>query len=278
MKCNTFTVAILLLAIFISSATAHTWVEDILHIAQNGTLIGPAGYARGTISRDSVPGPDQVMVWKTLNETLTADRSICSTVQQKGTQTPDFPVFEGSQGEVMALQYLENGHVSLLQASRPLHGGTIYIYGTSTPSNDDKLLSIHRVWNAAGTGGDKRGKLLATRPFDDQQCYEADNGGAISKARALEFPTISGASLKCQTDFQIPDDAPADYTFYWVWDWPQLNLDGTIINNEIYTQCLDVKVSGKTKLLAKDIKVEKPAFYDSIAIAEQITEAFLVDP
>ena len=56
--------------------------------------------------------------------------------------------------------YQENGHVTLPdnQPGKPANRGTVFVYGTTQPSPTDTLLAIHRVWNAAGTGGDQRGE------------------------------------------------------------------------------------------------------------------------
>lgn len=37
--------------------------------------------------------------------------------------------------------------------------------------DDDTLASVHKAWNKAGIGGDKRRRLLAVRLFNDGQCY-----------------------------------------------------------------------------------------------------------
>jgi hypothetical protein len=107
------------------------------------------------------------------------------------------------------------------------------------------------VWTADGSGGDKRGRLLATQTYDDGQCYQV-NGGPVSTQRQKQFPHEKsqemGGDLWCQTDIQLPQDAEKGkpYTLYWVWDWSTM---GGGANpglpqglTEIYTTCMDVDV------------------------------------
>lgn len=111
-------------------------------------------------------------------------------------------------------------------------------------------MDVHKVWNKEGTGGDKRGVLLATRNFDDGRCYQV-NGDSISKQRQSEFPhtadQLMGVNLWCQSDIALPSNAPSGkpYTLYWVWDWPTLpGVDPNLPKGkqEIYTTCIDVDV------------------------------------
>jgi hypothetical protein len=90
---------------------------------------------------------------------------------------------------MIALRYQENGHVTepFNQPRKPENRGTVFIYGTTEASDSDTLLSIHKVWNSEGTGGDERGKFLSTQNFDDGQCYQIYTFN-ISEARQEEFP------------------------------------------------------------------------------------------
>ncbi|RYP02627.1 hypothetical protein DL764_005709 [Monosporascus ibericus] len=158
-----------------------------------------------------------------------------------------YPQLKAQPGDFIALQYQENGHVSLPGNSpHKASNSMVYIYGTSSPSKDDRLLSIHRVWNAEGTGGDKRGVLLATRPFDDGKCYQI-NGEAISTARQKTYYKApinpQGADLWCQNDLRLPIDIRDSYTIYWVWEWPSIPTDAFPQGQmEIYTSCMDIQI------------------------------------
>jgi len=267
-----------LLITIVPGTIGHSWIEDIFRISSKGAFEGSAGYARGNVPRDNNPGPDIVMV----NRILANDTKIpmCGPKQQIGSQTPGFPVLQASQGDMIALRYAENGHVTKLEGGRPAHGGTVYIYGTSKPSNSDTYLGIHHQWNADGTGGDRRGILIATRPYDDGQCYQKNSASGISNDRQDEFPIPGNGDLLCQNDIKIPDDATSDYTLYWVWEWPLVASNGKQLSVETYTQCIDLKVTKKSQNSAKSqgIKVEKGQPFQSVALSQQLSKAFLIDP
>ncbi|KAI4113450.1 MAG: hypothetical protein LQ338_008171, partial [Usnochroma carphineum] len=157
-------------ATLLASVSAHSWIEDMHVIAKNGTFVGEPGYARGNAKRGPGVDPDKQMVHllppngrPTGNQILDSD-PMCMPSQQQPQQSSDSPKLKAAPGDMVALRYQENGHVTIPQnqPGKPSNRGTIFVYGTTNPSPDDKLLSIHKVWNPEGTGGDKRGKLLAT--------------------------------------------------------------------------------------------------------------------
>ena len=172
--------------------------------------------------------------------------------QQSQTQTDGSPRLQAAAGDGVALRYQENGHVTLPnnQPGKPTNRGTVFVYGTTQPSSSDTLLGIHKVWNAAGTGGDGRGALLSSQNFDDGQCYQV-NSSPISEQRQQEFThtadALMGVNMWCQQDIQIPASAPSGqpYTLYWVWDWPTApgvdpGLPGG--KQELYSTCMDVDI------------------------------------
>ncbi|ROT37120.1 hypothetical protein SODALDRAFT_334194 [Sodiomyces alkalinus F11] len=239
----------ILLALPLSGA--HSWVERLRRLGLNGTMVGDPGYVRGFVSRLD-PTFDDLRMQHHLPPNgrdaqlgiLPTDR-ICRDSQRVSRSSDMFPRLQAWPGDFIALQHQENGHVTLPEASpHKEHGGTIYIYGTPNPSEDDALLSIHRVWNADGTGGDRRGSLLAVRPFDDGQCYQI-NDGQISIARQEAFKKVpadpQGADLWCQSDIRLPSDVCGAYTLYWVWEWP-FKPDGLERPADIYTSCMDVDI------------------------------------
>lgn len=252
MKCS-----YVLLGALASSVSAHTWVEQLMMIAPNGTLVGDPGYPRGNVKRGTPGFGDPAMVnlipgdGRIINQILATDL-MCKDTQTKQSQTDGSPRLQASAGDNIALRYQENGHVTLPQnqPGKPDNRGTIYVYGTTQPQENDAFLSIHRVWNAEGTGGDGRGVLLSTQNYDDGQCYQV-NGGQISTTRQKSFSHVAtplmGADLWCQQDIQIPTTAPSGkpYTLYWVWDWPTMpGTDGFPDGKqEIYTTCMDVDVT-----------------------------------
>lgn len=247
---------LLALATFTPSVAAHTWVEQLMVIAPNGTMVGQPGFPRGNVLRGTPGFGDPAMVnlippdGRPANQIEPQDL-MCKTTQTSQTQTDGSPRLQAAPGSAVGLRYQENGHVSLpdTQPGKPQNRGTVYVYGTTDPSPDDSFLAIHRVWNADQTGGDRRGVLLSTRNFDDGQCYQT-NGGFISNERKVTyghpFNMVMGNDLWCQQDIQIPATAPSGkpYTLYWVWDWP--TLPGTPGfpegKQEIYTTCIDVDI------------------------------------
>jgi len=252
-----------------TTANAHSWIEQLMVInPNNGSFVDSPGYPRGYIPRTSPDFSDDAMTYRLpsngVNLTKT-DKMCMDTQRSPDDQKPDLPRLQAQQGSAIALRYQENGHVTQPenQEGKPPNRGTVYVYGTTDPSDDDRIIDIHKVWNEEGTGGDKRGKLLATRPYDDGRCYQI-NGGDISKERQAKFKhtadQLMGTNLWCQTDIKLPEDAEGGkkYTLYWVWDWPTLpGKDDSLPNGkpELYTTCMDVDITGKadtnTKVQAK---------------------------
>lgn len=240
-------------AMHLCLVVSHSWVERLMVFDNHGTMVGQPGYIRGAVSRLD-PSFDDYQMQHLLppsgrSAILPGDK-ICKASQTIGNYTSELPELQAWPGARIALQYQENGHVTLPELSpQKQNSGTIYIYGTSDPSNVDTLASIHNVWNEAGTGGDKRGRLLAVRPFDDAQCYQI-NSGTSSQHRQHRFSKVAinpqGADLWCQNDIQLPSDVRQRLTLYWVWDWPTAPGPSAPEGKpELYTSCMDVKIGPK---------------------------------
>ncbi|RDL42528.1 uncharacterized protein BP5553_02507 [Venustampulla echinocandica] len=278
--------AALVLLACASITEAHTWTEQLRLIASNGTFVGAPGYQRGYSPRKAGVDTNKDMVYELNGQNIPKTSPMCKASQKIGNQTPGFDMLKAAPQDFIAIQYEENGHVTLTndglpkgtqpQPTRPAGNGTVFVYGTKQPSNDDTYFGIHRVWNADGTGGDKRGKLLATRYFDDGQCYQSNND-AYSAFRKSKSP--EDGEVLCQTDVQLPADAgtTGTYTLYWVWEFPSLDpKTGSIITPEDYTACIDISMTSNPVPAAgafvakQDIK--------SKAIEAQLKTSFLVDP
>ncbi|KAL2013127.1 hypothetical protein VTN00DRAFT_652 [Thermoascus crustaceus] len=280
-----------LTALFIfllSTASSHSWIEQLMVIAPNGTFVGAPGYARGNVLRTAPGFSDTKMVNlipptnRATNEILPTD-TMCKDTQRKQIQTEGSPRLQAAPGAAVALRFQENGHVTLPQnqAGKPKNRGTVYVYGTTQPREDDTFLAIHNVWNRNGTGGDKRGILLSVQNFDDGRCYQI-NGGQISTQRQAKFPhqanQLMGADLWCQQDIALPSDVPPGkpYTLYWVWDWPTApGVDPNLPKgkNEIYTTCMDVDIMDGPKVhsnVATGYVEDQPL--DNAAIPSQFAE------
>ena len=182
------------------------------------------------------------------NREISSADLICSLSQQTHNQTSGSPTLTASAGDTIALRYQENGHITLPQQNPPgkVNAGDVYVYGTATSSATDTLASIHGVWNARGTSGDSRGRLLTTRAFDDGRCYQINNG-SISRDRQLRFPhavdPLQGQNLWCKIDVVLPDNLEPGtlYSLYWVWDWSTY-LGDKAAQLQMYTTCIDVQI------------------------------------
>jgi hypothetical protein len=282
---------LLVFAHIFTTAIAHSWVEQLMVIAPNGTFVGSPGYPRGNVLRTDPAFNDKTMTnlippdgRANLSQILPSDR-LCKGTQRKQSQTDGSPRLQASPGAAIALRFQENGHVTLPQnqPGKPRNRGTVYVYGTTEPKNDERLLDVHNVWNKEGTGGDGRGVLLSTQNFDDGRCYQI-NSGQISEHRQATYQheanQLMGADLWCQQDIALPSEAPTGkpYTLYWVWDWPTApGVDPSLPNGkqEIYTTCIDVDV-----IDGPPTHVRIPANYvedqslNNAAIPSQFAEVF----
>ena len=248
----------LLLAFLLATVNAHSWVEQLMVIAPNGTFVGSPGYARGNHLRTSPGFNDLTMTYlippngRSNQSLILPTDKICKETQRKQAQSDGSPRLQARPGAAIALRFQENGHVTLPenQPGKPKNRGTVYVYGTTEPREDENLLDVHQVWNEEGTGGDKRGVLLSVQNFDDGRCYQINNG-PISENRQDKYPHVAnklmGADMWCQQDIALPSNAPTGkpYTLYWVWDWPTLPGDDPTLpdgKKEVYTTCIDVDV------------------------------------
>lgn len=324
MRCSAAS-ALALLALLATPSTAHSWVQQMSVFSPSTLLfVGKYGYARSNYNQ-TLPGftdLDMVHILPTggaptleqraldmrqaapsIADNITANTAdpvtavdtmgilptdpMCKKLQQNPTQIAGSPRLQAVAGDMIALQYQENGHVTLPanQPGKQPNRGTVYIYGTTQPKFPEIFLDVFLKWNSDGTGGDKRGKLLGSRNFDDGRCYQ-QNQGEISSQRQKLYPKIAdatGSNLWCQNDIQIPADAPSGkpYTIYWVWDWPTLPGGDPGLPKgkaEIYTTCMDVDITTGTKV-ARDLEVRAapasapgPSQIASMAIAAQVSQ------
>ncbi|UNI23516.1 hypothetical protein JDV02_009333 [Purpureocillium takamizusanense] len=220
------------LVVLLASATAvnaHSWIESAFVIGENGSFIGAEGFPRGYMPRTQ-PGWSDKQAQNLLPAAGTAAYTGDELLNKYPfAADPPHPLLQARPGDRVAVLHLENGHVTLPQnqPGKPLNRGTVYLYGTAQPKPQERLFDVHLRWNADGSGGDARGRLLATRNYDDGQCFQ-DNHQPLAQERVSKF-SGDGASadkeLKCQSVVTIPNDAKPGsvYTVYWYWDWPTLN-------------------------------------------------------
>ncbi|KAK4091910.1 hypothetical protein Purlil1_3749 [Purpureocillium lilacinum] len=212
-----------------SAVSAHSWIESAFVVGENGSFVGAEGFPRGYVPRTQ-PGWSDKQAQNLLPAVGTAAYTGNEVLNKYPFDAnPPHPLLQARPGDRVALLHLENGHVTLPQnqPGKPLNRGTVYLYGTTQPKPQERLFDVHLRWAADGQGGDKRGRLLATRNYDDGQCFQ-DNHQPLAQERVAKF-SGDGASadkeLKCQSVVTIPKDAKPGsvYTVYWYWDWPTLN-------------------------------------------------------
>ena len=234
--------AALVALVLVTPIKTHSWVEELDVIDPNTAQFkGTPGYCRNNTKR-SAPGfgdPLMVHILPAANQPAIEERDIpaldttgiqpsdtmCKRTQSTQFQSNGSPRLQASPGDLVALRYQENGHVSLPQnqPGKPANRGLVYIYGTTQPKFPELFLDVFGQWTADGQGGDKRGRLLATQPFDDGRCYQKSTS-PISVSRQAQYPhtanELMGADLWCQNNIKIPTDVPTGkpYTIYWSWD------------------------------------------------------------
>ncbi|KAJ4351866.1 uncharacterized protein N0V89_007210 [Didymosphaeria variabile] len=244
---------------------AHSWVQQLRNVNNNGSYVGNWGYPRGYCAKGDSCDPGIINNFLIPATGLFIDDSnvLCKDSQQKAVQEDavKYPRLQAVPGMHIALRYSENGHVSLngtpqedTNKFKPSKGGTVFIYGTTEPKEDEKLVNVLK-WNKEGGGGDGRGVLLGTNDFDDGRCYE-NNNSPIAKARAALDPSYALGQtgegngefgLPCESNIEFPKNATAGkpYTLYWVWQWntpPGLDPNRPLGKDEYYTSCMDVDV------------------------------------
>ena len=284
---------------------AHSWIQQLRNIDAKGNYVGEWGYPRGYCAKGDTcdPGiennhllPDPTTEMPAL---FISDKSVlCKASQQKAEQldAAKYPRLKAVPGMHIALRYSENGHVSLngtpsedTNKWKASKGGTVFIYGTTNPKEDEKLVNVLK-WTEDGTGGNGQGVLLGTNDFDDGRCYESNNS-PIAKARAAANPSYALGqtgqgngmfSIPCESNIVFPKTAAAGkpYTLYWVWQWntpPNLDPGRPLGKDEYYTTCMDVDVvdtfsseaNARTKFnmpQQDDISVAVKDFQDRTAI------------
>ncbi|KAJ5693163.1 hypothetical protein N7462_002586 [Penicillium macrosclerotiorum] len=269
--------ALAVLCALVVAAEAHSWVEQLMVIAKNGTFVGSPGYPRGFYPRSKAGYSDLTMEYLippdgTSDVTKIADGTkLCRTEQQTQDQTDGYPRLQASSGAMVALRYQENGHVTLpmnQKGKRPVwwpdSRGTVYVYATTSPSASETFQTVNGTWPIDGsegtegwtTSGDlSKGRLIAMHNFDDKRCYQI-NSGDISLQRQQSFAhtanQLMGADMWCQIDVELPSEVTSGktVTLYWVWDWrtwPQeqaTDYDTTYPDGkmEVYTTCMDIDI------------------------------------
>jgi hypothetical protein len=267
--------AILAVLAVAPAVIAHSWIEQLRNINEKGQYVGEYGYPRGMVGRTDPGFTGDSMNWRLPKDGVFIDDKtpLCHTSQTKPVQSQKkYPRLQAVPGGSVAMRYAENGHVTIPQPEpnigKPKRGGTVFVYGTTDPREDETLLSVLK-WSQDGQGGDKRGKLLGMNNFDDGRCYQV-NASPIHAARQKATPnykmgqTGSGnddTELWCETDVKLPESAQVGkpYTMYWVWQWNTIaGVDPglPIGKDEYYTTCMDVDIASPNVAMAESADVQ----------------------
>lgn len=257
-------------------ALGHTWIEQLRNVDNKGSYAGEYGYPRGMVSKTDQGYTGDSMNWLLpVNSKIFIDETspLCHPSQTKQEQSSDkYPRLQAVAGGFVAMRYMENGHVTLVDPAtglgKPEKGGTVFVYGTTEPKEDEKLVDVLR-WTQDGSGGDKRGTLLATNDFDDGRCYEV-NDTPTSQDRRVTDPNFAMGQVSdgpgnyplfCETNVQVPESAPGGkpYTMYWVWQWNTApNVDPGLPDgkDQYYTTCMDVDIGSADTALTADAETK----------------------
>ncbi|KAI1388978.1 uncharacterized protein F4822DRAFT_429593 [Hypoxylon trugodes] len=123
---------------------AHSWVERLRRLDLNDTMVGDVGYMRGAMSRVDLAFNDLKQQYllppggRDASLGIIPSDSMCRDTLQVGDFNSTSPPLQARPGEHIALQYQENGHVTLPQNTpQKPPNSTVFIYGTSMPSDND---------------------------------------------------------------------------------------------------------------------------------------------
>ncbi|KAI9724248.1 MAG: hypothetical protein M1828_003672 [Chrysothrix sp. TS-e1954] len=258
------TLQLLALLALAATTTAHSWVDQLAVIGNNGSFVGQYGYPRGYVQRSAaLDGHSNMYLLppaSTPGRVRVDDTDmLCHPAQRtRNNQTQGLPRLSVAPGSAVAMKYLENGHVTLLNVpGKPYPGsGTVFVFGTDKPSEVEKLTDVMK-WNKDQTGGNKNGRLLAANNFDDGRCSQVNPTcpRAVSRLAANPNPPPNSPpgtpseELSCETNVILPTDLKAGNTFtlYWVWEWPTLVGTPGEPNgkDEYYITCIDVDVKAQ---------------------------------
>jgi hypothetical protein len=245
--------------LFVAHTSAHTWIEQTQVIGANGSYVGDNGYARGFVDRADprfdgyankwqVPDPRFDVGLTRMDESMLA----CHPSQRNANYSSGYPKLQVVPGDFVAMKYLENGHVTRPwdPEGKPQLGGTVWVYATYRPKEDEKLYDVLR-WDTSGTAGNGDGWLMAAQDFDDGRCYQI-NISVESSRRQSHFPNHppgqpdTKTEQWCETNVLVQDKVQVNstITIYWVWGWGTApgTKDIACGKDEYYTSCLDFDV------------------------------------
>ena len=235
-----------LAAFLVGGTNAHTWNEQF-QVIENGKFVGDYGYPRGYFDKHGEPNSNESqIVWQIPQDPSEfVDKSdfACHPFQRTQNQTHNYPRIKATSGGYVAMKYLENGHITQpwVNQGKPNKAGTVFVYGTTQPKNDEKLVDVLQ-WTTDGQGGDKRGALLTSQNFDDGRCHQVNPNSCIAEMR-MKADADHSMEQWCETDLHIPTTYKAGTTLsiYWLWQW---STSPTFENgkDQFYSTCSDFDI------------------------------------
>jgi hypothetical protein len=268
------TKSLLCLALLSSTVVAHTWIEQMQVIGTNGSYIGDYGYPRGYVSRTDagfngfsnkwqLPSPDT----DTSRTRITDKMMACHPNQRTPNYSQQYPKLSVAPGAYVAMKYLENGHVTqpFIPAGKPEGSGTVWIYGTYSPSDAETLVDV-LSWTADGKGGNGKGFLMTAQNYDDGRCYQINQSPTSVNRQMTDGNHAPGQPTSqleqwCESDLLVPSNSQVGktLTIYWVWGWATaMQTEGAMCGkDEYYTTCSDFDIVEGGDELSKIVAAPK---------------------
>jgi hypothetical protein len=268
------TKSLLCLALLSSTVVAHTWIEQMQVIGTNGSYIGDYGYPRGYVSRTDagfngfsnkwqLPSPDT----DTSRTRITDKMMACHPNQRTPNYSQQYPKLSVAPGAYVAMKYLENGHVTqpFIPAGKPEGSGTVWIYGTYSPSDAETLVDV-LLWTADGEGGNGKGFLMTAQNYDDGRCYQINQSPTSVNRQMTDGNHAPGQPTSqleqwCESDLLVPSNSQVGktLTIYWVWGWATaMQTEGAMCGkDEYYTTCSDFDIVEGGDELSKIVAAPK---------------------
>jgi hypothetical protein len=268
------TKSLICLALLSSTVVAHTWIEQMQVIGTNGSYVGDYGYPRGYVSRTDagfngfsnkwqLPSPDT----DTSRTRITDKMMACHPNQRTPNYSQQYPKLSVAPGAYVAMKYLENGHVTqpFIPAGKPEGSGTVWIYGTYSPSDAETLVDV-LLWTADGEGGNGKGFLMTAQNYDDGRCYQINQSPTSVNRQMTDGNHAPGQPTSqleqwCESDLLVPSNSQVGktLTIYWVWGWATaMQTEGAMCGkDEYYTTCSDFDIVEGGDELSKIVAAPK---------------------
>jgi hypothetical protein len=191
----------------------------------------------------------------------------CHPNQRTPNYSQQYPKLSVAPGAYVAMKYLENGHVTqpFIPAGKPEGSGTVWIYGTYSPSDAETLVDV-LSWTADGKGGNGKGFLMTAQNYDDGRCYQINQSPTSVNRQMTDGNHAPGQPTSqleqwCESDLLVPSNSQVGKTLtvYWVWGWATaMQTEGAMCGkDEYYTTCSDFDIVEGGDELSKIVAAPK---------------------